>query len=286
MLISFGYDISLRLEVETAVLFCLRVHPSRREDIVSGENFRIEPQSPFEQYLDGFGNICGRVHCKPGIVRFVNQGVIRDSGQLDAYEPSAAQDEVYNLPQETLVYLLPSRYCEVDSELANFAWANFSTTPLGWSRVQAICDFVHGHIQFDYQKARATRTALDAFRERVGVCRDFTHLAVTLCRCMNIPARYVTGYLGDIGIPPVPDPMDFSAWMEVYLGGRWFTFDPRHNRRRIGRIVIARGRDASDVPITTVFGSHTLAKFLVNTEEVKDNGAPGVQTNVRNGLDA
>jgi transglutaminase-like putative cysteine protease len=164
MLISFGYDISLRLEVETAVLFCLRVHPSRREDIVSGEKFRIEPQSPFEQYLDGFGNISGRVHCKPGIVRFVNQGVIRDSGQLDAYEPS----EIFNLPQETLVYLLPSRYCEVDSELANFAWANFSTTPLGWSRVQAISDFVHGHIQFDYQKARATRTALDAFRERVG----------------------------------------------------------------------------------------------------------------------
>ena len=278
MLISFGYDISLRLEVETAVLFYLKVHPSRREDIVSGENFRIEPQSPFDQNLDGFGNICGRSYCRPGIVRFVNQGVIRDSGELDAYEPSAAQDEIFNLPQETLVYLLPSRYCEVDSELANFAWANFGTTPLGWSRVQTISDFVHGHIQFDYQKARATRTALEAFRERVGVCRDFTHLAVTLCRCMNIPARYVTGYLGDIGIPPVPDPMDFSAWMEVYLGGRWFTFDPRHNRRRIGRIVMARGRDASEVPITTVFGNHTLAKFLVNTEEVKDNRSPGVRT--------
>ena len=264
--------------METAVLFYLRVHPSRREDIVSGENFQIEPQSPFEQYLDGFGNICGRGYCRPGIVRFVNQGVIRDSGQLDAYEPSAAQDEIFNLPQETLVYLLPSRYCEVDSELANFAWANFGTTPLGWSRVQTICDFVHGHIRFDYQKARATRTALDAFRERVGVCRDFTHLAVTLCRCMNIPARYVTGYLGDIGIPPVPDPMDFSAWMEVYLGGRWFTFDPRHNRRRIGRIVMARGRDASEVPITTVFGNHTLAKFLVNTEEIKDNCASAVRT--------
>ncbi len=173
MLISFGYDISLRLEVETTVLFCLRVHPSRRKDIVSGENFQIEPHNPFEEYLNGFGNICGRVHCKPGIVRFVNEGVIRDSGQLDAYEPSAAQHEIFNLPQETLEYLLPSRYCEVDSELANFAWANFNTTPLGWPRVQAICDFVHGHIQFDYQKARSTRTALDAFRERVGVCRDF-----------------------------------------------------------------------------------------------------------------
>jgi transglutaminase-like putative cysteine protease len=283
MLISFGYDISLRLEAKTAVLFCLKVHPSRRRDIVFGENFRITPQSPFEEYVDGFGNICGRVHCEPGIVRFVNQGVIRDSGQLDAYEPRAAQDEVFNLPPRTLVYLLPSRYCEVDSELADFAWANFGTIPSGWSRVQAICDFVHAHLQFDYQKANATRTALDAFRERVGVCRDFTHLAVTLCRCMNIPARYVTGYLGDIGIPPVPDPMDFSAWMEVYLGGRWFTFDPRHNRRRIGRIVIARGRDAIDVAITTVFGRHTLAKFLVNTEEVKDDDAPEVQKRPPNG---
>ena len=225
----------------------------------------------------------GRGYCRPDIVRFVNQGVIRDSGQLDAYEPSAAQDEIFNLPHETLVYLLPSRYCEVDSELADFAWANFSTIAPGWSRVQAICDFVHGHIQFDYQKARATRTALDAFRERVGVCRDFTHLAVTLCRCMNIPARYVTGYLGDIRIPRVPDPMDFSAWMEAYLGGQWFTFDPRHNRRRIGRIVIARGRDATDVAITTVFGSHTLANFLVNTEEVKNNGALDGQTNACNG---
>jgi transglutaminase-like putative cysteine protease len=283
MLISFGYDISLHLEVEGAVLFCLKVHPSRQEDIVSAETSRIEPRRHVEEYLDGFGNICGRVHCKPGIVRFVNQGVIRDSGQLDAYEPSALQHEVHNLPLDALVYLLPSRYCEVDSELANFAWANFSTIPRGWSRVQAICNFVHQHIQFDDQRARASRTALEAFRERVGVCRDFTHLAVTFCRCMNIPARYVTGYLGDIGIPPVPDPMDFSAWMEVYLGDRWFAFDPRHNCRRIGRIVIARGRDASDVAITTVFGNHSLANFLVNTEEVTDDAAR--QTNVLNGSD-
>ena len=211
MLISFGYDISLRLEVETPVLFCLRVHPSRREEFVCDENFQIEPQNAFEEYLNGFGSICGRVHCKPSINSLCNQGIVRDSGLLDAYEPSAAPNEVSNLPRKLLVYLLPSRYCEVDSELADFVWAHFSTTPPGWLRVQAICDFVHGHIRFDYQKARATRTALDAFGERVGVCRDFTHLAVTLCRCMNIPARYVTGYLGDIGVPPVPDPMDFSG---------------------------------------------------------------------------
>jgi len=275
MLISFGFDISLRLEVETAALFCLKVHPSRCKDLVSGEDFRIEPQRPFEEFSDAYGNRCGRVRCGPGIVRFINRGVIRDSGELDIFAPQAVQDQVWGLPQDTLAYLLPSRYCETDSsELANFAWANFTTTPLGWARVQAICDFVHGHITFDYLQARASRTALEAFRERVGVCRDFTHLAVTLCRCMNIPARYVTGYLGDIGVPPAPDPMDFSAWMEVYLGGQWFTFDPRHNCRRIGRIVIARGRDASDVAITTVFGNHLLEKFFVLTDEIPDDGAP------------
>jgi len=201
---------------------------------------------------------------------------------LDVFAPRAPQEEIFRLPSDTLVYLLPSRYCETDSELANFAWANFSATPPGWARVQRICDFVHGHIQFDYMKARANRTALEAFRERVGVCRDFTHLAITLCRCMNMPARYVTGYLGDIGIPPAP-PMDFSAWMEVYLGGRWFAFDPRNNCRRIGRIVIARGRDASDVALTSVFGNHTLAEFFVVTEEVSENHAFRTAENSQNG---
>ncbi|HEY5812411.1 MAG TPA: transglutaminase family protein, partial [Terrimicrobiaceae bacterium] len=280
MLISFGYDIALRLPAETAVIFCLKVNPSRRHDIVSGENFQIEPHGHFDEYVDGFGNLCGRTLCQPGIVRFVNQGVIKDSGRLDPYVPDAVQHTIPNLPPETLVYLLPSRYCEVDSELAEFAWANFSATPLGWPRIQAVCDFVHGHLSFDYQQARATRTALDAFRERVGVCRDFTHLAVALCRCMNIPARYATGYLGDIGVPPAPDPMDFSAWMEAYVGGRWYTFDPRNNCRRIGRIVMARGRDASDVALTTVFGSHTLEKFHVVTAETTSTDALEPSLNV------
>jgi transglutaminase-like putative cysteine protease len=283
MFISFGYDISLRLEMETAVLFCLRIHPSRCEDLVSGENFRIEPQRPFEEYSDGYGNRCGRVHCKPGVIRFVNRGVIRDGGTLDVLAPQARQEEIFRLPSNTFVYLLPSRYCETDSELANFALGKFGATPAGWARVQQICDFVHGHLQFDYMKARANRTALEAFREREGVCRDFAHLAIALCRCMNIPARYVTGYLGDIGIPPAPYPMDFSAWMEVYLGGRWFAFDPRHNCRRIGRIVIARGRDASDVALTTVFGNHTLGEFFVVTEEVPENRAFRATANSRNG---
>ena len=184
------------------------------------------------------------------------------------------------IPTDSLSFILPSRYCEVDSELLDFAWKRFAAITPGWARVQAICDFVHSHLRFDYQMARANRTALDAFKERVGVCRDFTHLAITLCRCLNIPARYVIGYLGDIGVPPLPDPMDFSAWFEVYLGGRWYSFDPRHNQRRIGRIVIGRGRDAVDVPITMVFGSHQLENFNVMTEELKvnDNVNPGMRS--------
>jgi transglutaminase-like putative cysteine protease len=136
--------------------------------------------------------------------------------------------------------------------------------------VQAICDFVHRHIVFDYMKARRDRTARDTFREGVGVCRDFMHLAITFCRCMNIPARYATGYLGDIGVPLDPAPMDYSAWFEVYLGGRWYTFDARHNVPRIGRIVIARGRDAADVAITTSFGWHRLKNFTVWTDEITE----------------
>jgi transglutaminase-like putative cysteine protease len=271
MLISFGFDISLRLELETAVLFCLKIHPSRSKDLIFGENFRIEPQWPFDEYLDAYGNRCGRVRCGPGIIRFINGGIVRDSGELDPVFPQACQDEISRLPHEALVYLLPSRYCETDGELANLAWTKFGALQPGWARVQAICDFVHEHVAFDYMKARANRTAHETLREGVGVCRDFTHLAIALCRCVNLPARYVTGYLGDIGVPPAPYPMDFSAWMEVYLGGRWVTFDPRHNCQRIGRIVIARGRDASDVALTMVFGNHTLAGFSVVTEEVSED---------------
>ena len=268
MRIRIGYNIALRLPFPTAVIYVLHVHPSRSKDLDRPENFRIEPELPIEEYIDGFGNHCGRVNPPAGVVRFLNEAVIRDPGELDIYAPEAAQHDVRELPLETLSFLLPSRYCEVDSELLDFAWRTFGSTPPGWAQVQAICDFVHSHLQFDYLKARANRTALDAFHERLGVCRDFTHLAVALCRCMNIPARYATGYLGDIGVPPVPDPMDFSAWFEAYLGGHWHTFDPRHNCRRIGRVLIGHGRDAGDVPITMVFGQHMLENFSVITEEV------------------
>jgi transglutaminase-like putative cysteine protease len=269
MLIRIGYDIALRLLAPTPVIFVLRLHPSRKADLVEGEEFRVEPNLPVEDYFDGFQNHCGRINAPSGVVRFQNSGIIRDCGEPDLVEPDVEQSEISDLPISTLTFLLPSRYCEVDSELLNFAWSTFQTTAPGWARVQAICNFVHSHLRFDYLQARSNRTALEAFRERVGVCRDFTHLAITLCRCLNIPARYVTGYLGDIGVPPDPSPMDFSAWLEVFLGRRWYTFDARHNRRRTGRVVIGRGRDAGDVPITMVFGQHILEHFKVTTEEVQ-----------------
>ena len=272
MLIKIGFDIELGVASPMALIYLLRVHPSRRDDLVAPEDFRISNDLIADEYIDSFGNHCGRVNVPAGVssVRFTNSALVRDSGQPDDFDPAARQRDPTELPFSTLQYLLPSRYCEVDSELLTFAWNRFGQVPPGWQRVQAICDFVHDHITFDYQSARATRTAVDGFRERVGVCRDFTHLAVTLCRCMNIPARYTTGYLGDIGVPPVPSPMDFSAWFEVFLGDRWYTFDARHNERRIGRIVMARGRDAGDVPITMAFGANSLWRFEVVTEEVED----------------
>lgn len=269
VLIRIGYDIVLRLFNASPVIFLLRLHPSRQSSLTEPEDFRLEPDLPVQYYLDSFGNQCGRINASAGTIRFRNQAVVEDNGKPDLLAPKAEQEQV---PSAALTFLLPSRYCEVDSELMAFAWEKFGPIAPGGRRVQAICDFVHKHISFDYGRARSNRTALEAFQERAGVCRDFTHLAITLCRCLNIPARYVTGYLGDIGVPPMGAPMDFSAWMEVYLGRRWYSFDARHNQPRIGRIVIARGRDASDVPITMVFTNHHLEKFTVITEELKING--------------
>lgn len=270
MLIQVGYDIELAVASPMALIHLLRVHPSRQGDLLQPEVITVSPSLAAEEYIDSFGNHCGRINVPEGVrsVKFSSRAVVCDSGLLDVQHYAAQQHDPRELPTSTLQFLLPSRYCEVDSELLNFAWTQFGSTPLGWSRVQAICDFVHHHIRFDYQCARANRTALEGFRERVGVCRDFAHLAVTLCRCMNIPARYVTGYLGDIGAPLLPGPMDFSAWFEVYLGDRWCTCDARHNRPRIGRIVMAQGRDAGDVPIVMGFGQHSLLRFDVITYEV------------------
>jgi transglutaminase-like putative cysteine protease len=270
MHIRIGFDIELAVTSPMALIYLLHVHPSRRDDLLSPEVVEITPNLEVEEYLDNFGNQCGRVNAQPGVsqVRFKSESIIRDSGMPDEVNWGAWQHDPTSLPPATLQFLLPSRYCEVDSPLLQFAWNQFGSAPLGWARVQAICDFVHQHITFDYSAARATRTGFDAYNERIGVCRDFTHLAVTLCRCMNIPARYCTGYLGDIGIPPVRFPMDFSAWFEVFLGERWYTFDARHNTPRIGRVVMARGRDAGDVPITMAFGQSTLTRFEVITHEV------------------
>ena len=274
MHIKIGFDIELAITSPMALLYLLHVHPSRRADLAQPDIVTIEPIFLADEYVDVFGNQCGRVNAQAGVshVRFYSEAVIQDSGLPDEVNWAAWQHDPTNLPLETLQYLLPSRYCEVDSELLQFAWNQFGNSAMGWARVQAICDFVQGHLRFDYSQARATRTALEGWRERTGVCRDFTHLAVTLCRCMNIPARYCTGYLGDIGIPPVPYPMDFSAWFEVFLGGRWYTFDARHNTPRIGRVLMARGRDAGDVPLTLAFGQNSLSKFQVTTYEVDSFG--------------
>jgi transglutaminase-like putative cysteine protease len=269
MRIRVGFDFLYEFVAPTPMVLMLNVHPSRTVDLIKPDQLRVSPTQPLTRYYDGFGNVCTRLLAPKGELHLFADAVVADSGLHDVVEPSARQHEVAELPHDALVFLLGSRYCETD-RLMNEAWARFGKTSLGWPRVQAICDFVHSHVRFGYQHARATKTAAEVSIERRGVCRDFAHLAIALCRCMNIPARYCTGYLGDIGVPPEPDPMDFSAWFEVYLGGRWYTFDARHNTPRIGRIVMARGRDAADVAISTTFGPNTLKRFVVHTDEVAE----------------
>jgi transglutaminase-like putative cysteine protease len=268
MIIRIGYDIAFELANATPIVAMLYVHPSRRVDLLTPETIKVEPNLPVHTYTDSFGNICGRLVAPAGPVRFLLDAKIRDSGLRDPEAPDAEQHAIGDLPDEVLSFLLPSRYCEVD-KLNDVAWNLFGTTPPGWRRAQTICDWVHNHIAFGYHFADPQKSALEIYHDGKGVCRDFVHLAVTFCRCMNIPARYVTGYLGDIGVPPAPYPMDFSAWYEVFLGGKWHTFDARHNQRRIGRFLMAVGRDAADVALTTNFGSAKLVNFHVITDEVK-----------------
>ena len=238
MLIRAGYELTFDIPAPTTMLLLLHVHPSRAGSLREPEHVRVTPDIPIQIFEDGFGNTAARVNAPPGRLTLFDDFVAQDSGLPDEQNFSAYQHMVEELPTETLRFLLNSRYCEVDI-MTPIAWSLFGTTPLGWSRVQAICDWCHSNITFSYGAANSTKTARDVFYERRGVCRDFSHLAITFCRCMNIPARYATGYLGDIGIPPVPFPMDFSAWFEVYLSGRWWTFDARHNKPRIGRILMA-----------------------------------------------
>ena len=269
MLIRVGFELVYEFAQKTPLVLMLNVHPSRARDLVQPDHLRVSPALPVARYLDAFGNICSRLVAPPGEVAIRTDAIVADCGLPDAVEPAARQHEVGELPHDALVFLLGSRYCETE-RLMNVAWSNFAGTQPGWPRVQAICDFVNSHLRFGYPHARATRTAVEAFVERRGVCRDFAHLAVSLCRCMNIPARYCTGYLGDIDVEPEPEPMDFSAWFEVYLGGRWYAFDARHNVPRIGRIVMARGRDAADVALSTTFGRNTIKRFHVVTDEIAE----------------
>jgi len=272
MLIRLGYDLQFSIPQPVAVVAMLNVHPSRADDLCEPDELRISNASKIENYLDRFGNKCTRFLAPAGRVRLWNSTLVKDSGEKDAFDPAARQHPVEDLPSECLIYLLNSRYCEVD-RLSNVATDLFGSIQPGWERVEAILNWVHGKIEFGYQHARPTRTALEVYTERVGVCRDFQHLAITFCRCMNIPARYATGYLGDIGVAPVPMPMDFSAWFEVFLEDRWWTVDARHNEPRIGRVLMATGRDASDVAITTSFGRADLIHFSVITDEVKARAA-------------
>jgi len=267
MQIKAGFALTYECPQPTPMLLCLNIHPSRRSDLLTPQVLHFSPRLEPWDYVDGFGNVCTRVTAPMGRTTITTEFEIYDAGTPDHVPFDAAQHDIRDLPDDVLVFLLGSRYCETD-RLSDTAWRMFGTTTPGWPRVQAILDYVHNQIRFDYQRADPMRSAYGAYSERVGVCRDYAHLALTLCRCMNIPARYCTGYLGDIGIPPMPGPMDFSGWFEVFLGGHWYTADARSNKPRIGRILMAIGRDATDVAISTQFGPATLSSFKVVTDEV------------------
>ncbi|HEX4769350.1 MAG TPA: transglutaminase family protein [Bryobacteraceae bacterium] len=267
MQIRLGYELIYSFPQPTPMILALNIHYSRASDLIIPDYLTTDPPIAIGGYRDLFGNWCTRALAPGGRIRIKTDALIRDSGLADNVFPDAGQHAVHDLPEESLVFLLGSRYCETDL-LSQAAWDLFENVPAGWQRVQAICDYVHNRIAFDYQQARATRTAWEAFNERVGVCRDYAHLAVAFCRCMNIPARYCTGYLGDMGTPPPYGVGDFAAWFEVYIGGSWHIFDARNNVPRIGRVLLARGRDASDVAIATTFGPNTLESFKVWADEV------------------
>lgn len=272
MHIRLGYEIAIECARPTPVFSLLEIHRDRQPDIKRQTRVLTSPQTPTKVYEDRYGNLCRRFVAPAGGIRLLYDAVVEDSGEPDRAAPGAPVVPVEDLPDDVIVYLLGSRYCETD-HLSQVAWNMFGGINSGWERVQAIVDYVHNRLSFGYGYARATRTALQAHEERVGVCRDFAHLAIAFCRAVNIPARYVNGYLGDIGVPADPAPMDFSAWFEAYINGKWYTFDARHNKPRIGRVVIAHGRDATDVPLLHSFGPHRLSFFKVWTYEQEKHPA-------------
>lgn len=270
MQIRLGYELIYNFPQPTPLILTLSIHYSRASDLIIPDYLTTDPPVPMRGYRDGFGNWCTRAMAPAGRIRIKTDALIRDNGQPDRVFLNAQQHGVQDLPEETLVFLLGSRYCETDL-LSQVAWDLFGQSQPGWARVQAICDYVHNRIAFNYHRARATRTAWEAFNECTGVCRDYAHLAIAFCRCLNIPARYCAGYLGDMGTPPPYDVGDFAAWFEVYIGGDWYIFDARNNVPRIGRVLLARGRDASDVAIATTFGPNTLESFRVWAEDATKN---------------
>lgn len=268
MQIRIGYDIEFEVPAPTPMVLMLYVHPERTHDLHGPERMVVTPDVPVTNFIDGFGNRCARVVAPAGKIRFQADQIINDTGLADEQDFNAVQHPVQDLPPDVLPFLMGSRYCEVD-KFMGLAWQMFGTVPPGWPRVKAVCDWVFENVTFGYGFANSQNTAWNIYVNRTGVCRDFMHLAVTFLRCLNVPSRYATGYLGDIGVPPNPDPMDFSAYFEVYLSGRWWPVDARHNLPRQGRVLMGRGRDATDVALTTTFGPHKLTKFVVVTDEVK-----------------
>jgi transglutaminase-like putative cysteine protease len=268
MRLKLGTELSYTFDVPTPMIVMLNVHPDDAQSLEYPDTLATNPIVNVTQYRDGFGNLCCRLIAPPGPFTLTTQTVIWDDGLPDPVDRSAVQHAVEDLPDEVLSFLLPSRYCESD-KLADEAWRLFGNMAPGWDRVQAICDHVNRSIKFDYQQASPFRSAADVHAGGIGVCRDFAHLAIAFCRALNIPTRYCFGYISDVGEPPPYPAMDLAAWMEVYLGGRWHTFDPRNNKRRIGRVLIARGRDAADVPLTHTFGRNVLTGFRVTTEELQ-----------------
>ena len=279
MLIRVGYEFIFDVPAPAPMLLLLDLVPDREPSVRRGGGMRIEPAVYVDRFFDRFGNRSTRILAPAGQLRIWDDLIVSDDGWPDPVGYGADQEPVGQLPYEFLIYLLSSRYCEVD-RLTDIAWKLFGDVVGGWARVQAVCGWVYGNVEFGYQYSRPTKTAHDVYEDRTGVCRDFNHLALTFCRCLGIPARYATGYLGDIGVPPSTSPMDFSGWFEVYLGGRWYTLDARHNAPRIGRVVMARGRDAVDVAMTTSFGKTELKRLTVWTDEVSEGASSTPQTNL------
>jgi len=266
MLIRAGYDIAFATDRCVPALASLSVHSSRNRDLRTAQRIMTTPDVPMYDYPDSFGNVCTRLTIPAGGITISCGFVIEDAFIPDEVVPDAREVTLEQLPNDVLIYLLGSRYCETD-KLSELAWSEFGGVEPGWARVQAIATYTHERIRFDYLQARSTKSAWDAHQEQVGVCRDYAHLAIALCRCMNIPARYCTGYMGDMDLPALVGSMDFSAWFEAYLGGRWYVFDARHNYPRRGRILMARGRDATDVALTNTFGPAQLTRFEIYTDE-------------------